>query len=213
MEQGEIRVWDPFVRIFHWMLVLLFVLGYLTGDRPLSPHVYAGYAVFALVLLRVLWGVVGTTHARFSDFVYRPAAVLAYVKETLGWCAKRYLGHNPAGGAMIVLILVSLLLVSISGFAIYGLEKGTGPLAMLGSASGAEDGCLIVHALTGRWNSPARRRWVDCRRRSGLAADKKSRVAYAHPARGEMQTVARLSSHEPLPVIAVVRQILTPLIG
>ena len=134
MEQSQIRVWDPFVRIFHWALVMLFTLAYVTGEKPLSLHVYAGYAVFGLILLRVLWGLVGTTHARFSDFVYRPSRVLAYLKDTLGLRARRYLGHNPAGGAMILLMLVSLLLVSVSGFAVYGIEKGAGPLAMLGGS-------------------------------------------------------------------------------
>jgi cytochrome b len=134
MEQGEVRVWDPFVRLFHWMLVLLFTLAYATGEDLLSLHVYAGYAVFGLVLLRVLWGVVGTPYARFGDFVYRPSKVIAYVKDTLALRARRYLGHNPAGGAMILLMLVSLLLVSVSGFAVYGIEKGAGPLAMLGGS-------------------------------------------------------------------------------
>src|SRR5512134_492750 len=134
MEQGEVRVWDPFVRIFHWLLVLLFTLAYVTGEDPLNLHVYAGYAVFGLVLLRVLWGVVGTPHARFGDFVYRPSTVIAYAKDTLALRARRYLGHNPAGGAMILLMLASLLLVSVSGFAVYGIEKGSGPLAMLGGS-------------------------------------------------------------------------------
>ena len=134
MEQGEVRVWDPFVRVFHWLLALLFTLAYVTGEDWLNLHVNAGYAVFGLVLLRVLWGVVGTPHARFGDFVYRPGAVAAYMKDTLALRARRYLGHNPAGGAMIVLMLVSLVAVSVSGFAAYGIEKGAGPLAMLGGS-------------------------------------------------------------------------------
>jgi cytochrome b len=146
MEQGEVRVWDPFVRVFHWLLVLLFTLAYLTGEDWLSLHVNAGYAVFGLVLMRVLWGVVGTPHARFSDFVYRPATVVAYVKDTLALRARRYLGHNPAGGAMIVLMLVSLIAVSVSGVAVYGIEKGAGPLAMLGgSVEFMEDAIEEVH--------------------------------------------------------------------
>ena len=135
MERGEVRVWDPFVRIFHWLLVLLFTLAYVTGEDWLSLHVYAGYAVFGLVLLRVLWGIMGTPHARFGDFVYRPSRVIAFIKDTLARRARRYLGHNPAGGAMILLMLISLLLVSVTGFAVYGIEKGAGPLAMLGGSS------------------------------------------------------------------------------
>ena len=135
MERGEVRVWDPFVRIFHWLLVLLFTLAYATGEDWLSLHVYAGYAVFGLVLLRVLWGIMGTPHARFGDFVYRPSRVIAFIKDTLARRARRYLGHNPAGGAMILLMLISLLLVSVTGFAVYGIEKGAGPLAMLGGSS------------------------------------------------------------------------------
>ena len=146
MVQDEIRVWDPFVRIFHWLLVLLFTLAYVTGEDWLSLHVYAGYAVFGLVLLRVLWGIMGTPHARFSDFAYRPTRVMAFIKDTLARRARRYLGHNPAGGAMILLMLISLLLVSVSGFAVYGIEKGAGPLAMLGgSGEPLEDVLEEVH--------------------------------------------------------------------
>ena len=123
------------MRIFHWLLVLLFTLAYATGEDWLSLHVYAGYAVFGLVLLRVLWGIMGTPHARFGDFVYRPSRVIAFIKDTLARRARRYLGHNPAGGAMILLMLISLLLVSVTGFAVYGIEKGAGPLAMLGGSS------------------------------------------------------------------------------
>ena len=137
MAENEVRVWDPFVRIFHWLLVLFFTLAYVSGEDWLSLHVNSGYAVFGLVLLRVLWGVVGTPHARFGDFVRRPSTVIAYVKDTLALRARRYLGHNPAGGAMIVLMLVGLLMVSATGFAVYGVEEGAGPLAMLGGSSDA----------------------------------------------------------------------------
>ena len=142
MEQDEVKVWDPFVRIFHWLLVLSFMITWLSGEDLASLHVWAGYAVTGLVLLRLVWGIIGTRHARFSDFVYRPAEVRSFLRDTLHLRAKRYLGHNPAGGAMILLMLVSLLLVSITGIAVYGLETGAGPLAMLAGAPEATEEVL-----------------------------------------------------------------------
>lgn len=140
MEQNEVRVWDPLVRIFHWSLVLAFTIAYFTEDDLLTLHVWAGYTVLGLVAFRLIWGLVGTQHARFRDFVYRPATVKEFLKDTLHGRAKRYLGHNPAGGAMIVLMLMVLILTGVSGIVIYGIEEGAGPLAMLaGSAEWIED--------------------------------------------------------------------------
>ena len=131
MSGKEVKVWDPFVRVFHWSLVLSFLVAYLTEDEWLSLHVNAGYAVLGLVGLRVVWGFIGTRHARFSDFVYRPAHVRAYIRDTLNARAQRYIGHNPAGGAMIVLMMAGLLLTAISGIAVHGLEQGAGPMSGL----------------------------------------------------------------------------------
>ena len=129
MEQGEVKVWDPFVRIFHWALVLSFTIAYASGEALETLHVYTGYAVGGLVLLRMVWGITGTRHARFTDFVYRPAEVSAFLGDTLRLRARRYLGHNPAGGAMIVLMLSALLITVVTGVAFYGIEGGAGPLA------------------------------------------------------------------------------------
>ena len=104
MKQTDVRVWDPFVRIFHWSLVLSFTVAWLSGEEVETLHAWAGYAVIGLVLLRLVWGLIGTRYARFSDFVYPPAAVKAFLGDTLQLRARRYLGHNPAGGAMIILI-------------------------------------------------------------------------------------------------------------
>lgn len=127
-EKKLIKVWDPLVRIFHWTLVVAFTIAYVTEDEFLNLHVYAGYLVLALLAVRLVWGIVGSRHARFSDFVRSPAAALAYLKAMFAMRAKRYLGHNPAGGLMIVALLVSLLITSVSGLATYGVE-GFGPLA------------------------------------------------------------------------------------
>jgi cytochrome b len=146
MEQNEVKVWDPMVRIFHWSLVLAFSIAYFTEDDLLTVHVWAGYVVLGLVVFRLIWGVVGTRYARFNNFVHRPAVVKGFLKDTLRSRAKRYLGHNPAGGAMIILMLIVLILTGLSGLAIYGIEEGAGPLAMLaGSAEWIEDVAEETH--------------------------------------------------------------------
>ncbi len=124
-----IKVWDIFVRFFHWALVATFAVAYLTEDDFMTLHAWSGYAVGTLILLRILWGVVGTPYARFSDFVTSPAVALNYVKDTLMLRAKRYIGHNPAGGLMIVALLISLLLTTFTGVAVYAGEENAGPLA------------------------------------------------------------------------------------
>lgn len=125
----EIKVWDPLVRLFHWTLVAAFFIAYITEEDLLDLHVYAGYTVLGLILVRLLWGVVGTRHARFSDFIYSPAHIRGFLKDTLALRARRYIGHNPAGGAMIILMLLSLLFTTLTGLAIYGAEEQAGPLA------------------------------------------------------------------------------------
>lgn len=142
MKQDEVNVWDPFVRIFHWLLVLSFTVVWISGEELITLHAWAGYAVTGLVLLRLVWGFIGSRHARFSDFVHRPAVVSAYLRDTLRLRARRYLGHNPAGGAMIVLMLATLLITSATGIAVYGIEESAGPLAMLAGSSGADEEVL-----------------------------------------------------------------------
>lgn len=146
MEQNEVRVWDPFVRIFHWSLVLTFTIAWLSGDEFKALHSNAGYAVLGLVLLRIVWGFIGTHHARFRDFVYPPAEVKGFLRDTLMQRARRYLGHNPAGGVMIILMLVSLVITTVTGIAYYGIEDGAGPLALLaGMPEAGEEMLEEVH--------------------------------------------------------------------
>ncbi|MCK7581675.1 MAG: cytochrome b/b6 domain-containing protein [Chromatiales bacterium] len=125
----RIRVWDPLVRVFHWSLVAGFATAFIVEDDLLSVHVWAGYLVLALIAVRLVWGLIGTRHARFSDFVRGPGAVLQYLRDVVRLRAPRYLGHNPAGGAMILLLLISVAATGISGLALYGAEEFAGPLA------------------------------------------------------------------------------------
>lgn len=129
MMSNEIRVWDPLVRIFHWGLVLAFTVAYLSGDEENSLHIYSGYAVLGLIAFRVIWGLIGTRYARFSDFVYSPATVIQYLKGLVARKPKHYTGHNPAGGWMVIAMLLSLFVVTVSGLKVYAIEEGLGPLA------------------------------------------------------------------------------------
>lgn len=126
----QVKVWDRFVRVFHWALVAFFVTSYLTAEENTTIHSWSGYTIFTLVSLRVIWGIIGSRYARFSQFVYSPKKVVAYIKEMPGK-PKRYLGHNPAGGMMIVAMLVMLFLTTLSGMKLYAVEDGKGPIAAL----------------------------------------------------------------------------------
>ena len=130
-QENSIKVWDPFVRIFHWGLVIAFAIAYVSEEEILGIHTLAGYVVLGLLSLRLVWGFIGTRHARFSDFTYSLASIRAFIRDTLKLRARRYIGHNPAGGAMIFLLIASLLLTSITGLAIYGAAEQAGPLAGL----------------------------------------------------------------------------------
>jgi len=135
-KESFIRVWDPLVRVGHWLLVISFIIAYLSEDNFLSLHTWAGYSVTGIILTRIAWGFIGTRHARFSDFVYPLSTVVQFVKNTLILRAKRYIGHNPAGGLMILAMIASLLITNLSGMAVYGAAENAGPLAAwLGGSS------------------------------------------------------------------------------
>lgn len=111
-----IRVWDSFVRIFHWSLVAAVGVAWLTGDEWDDLHVMAGYVVAGLVAARLVWGFVGGKYARFSQFLRAPGTVLTYLRDVLARRERRYLGHNPAGAAMIVALLLVLVGTALSGW-------------------------------------------------------------------------------------------------
>lgn len=127
-DYARVYVWDPFVRAFHWTLVLAFAIAFVTEDDALLIHVWAGYVVGILVVARVFWGLLGPKYARFADFVYRPRAVVRYVRDLILFRAKRHVGHSPGGGAMVLILLLSLAVTVASGLVVYGAE-GAGPLA------------------------------------------------------------------------------------
>lgn len=128
---AKIKVWDPLVRIGHWLLVLGFITAYLTGDDGETIHLWAGYTISIILLIRILWGFIGSKHARFKDFLYHPKAIWQYLINLIRRKPQHYLGHNPAGGAMVVALLLSLSMTAYSGMAILAIEENAGPLASI----------------------------------------------------------------------------------
>jgi cytochrome b len=126
---GAVHVWDLFIRIFHWTVVAGFAIAYLTEGEPLWLHLTAGFAVAGFVAARIVWGFVGPEHARFSDFVYRPSAVIGDLRDLATGSSRRYLGHSPAGGAMVIALLVSLAATTGTGTIMYFTGKPDEPRA------------------------------------------------------------------------------------
>jgi cytochrome b len=112
----SVLVWDLGVRVFHWTLLLSVLACWLTPNVLDTVHNIAGYVVLGLLAFRLIWGVLGTRYARFRNFVKSPRIIASYLRDLLRGRAPRYLGHNPAGGAMITLMLIALAITSTSGY-------------------------------------------------------------------------------------------------
>jgi cytochrome b len=136
---GEtIRVWDLPVRLFHWTLVTLMVVSYFTGRAGgdwMKFHFWSGYGILTLLLFRIMWGFVGSTTARFTHFVKGPSAAIAHLRELLGKEGPHDAGHNPAGAAMVLVLIFAVLLQVLTGFFSADTDEGTvsGPLTSLAS--------------------------------------------------------------------------------
>ncbi len=110
-----VPVWDLLVRAFHWSTVTLFVSAYVI-ERPRDLHEFLGYTLMAILAIRIVWGFVGSKRARFSDFVPSPGSFFRYISDLAHGRERRYLGHNPAGGAMVVALMLTLAGIGTSGW-------------------------------------------------------------------------------------------------
>lgn len=124
----SIRVWDLPTRIFHWSLLAAFVGAYLTGDvfDLLEPHQWIGLAMLFLLSFRLVWGFIGSTTARFSQFVRGKAAVSDYLNGR--W---QGVGHNPLGGWSVMAMLALLVAMTVTGLFANNNADFTAPLTFL----------------------------------------------------------------------------------
>jgi cytochrome b len=154
---GWVQVWDPFVRAFHWLVVAGFVVNYFELVREGKfAHQVIGYVVLGLVAARILWGFFGTRHARFGAFVVHPIAALRHLRDTLAHRDRRHIGHNPAGGAMVVALLVTTVLVGVTGWLnttdwFFGSDFMEGTHELLANLMLALAGLHILGVLHASW--------------------------------------------------------------
>ena len=110
-----IKVWDPLVRLLHWSLAGCVFAAFLVEDGD-TAHRVLGYVAMGLVASRIVWGFVGTPHARFRDWMRGPRAIRAYLRERVAGTSRHRLGHNPAAGAMMLGLLAIVVLVGVTGW-------------------------------------------------------------------------------------------------
>ncbi len=143
----QVRVWDVPTRLFHWGLVALVFVSWLSADQGyMTVHLWSGLSLLALLLFRLGWGLFGSTTARFDDFLHPPRKVLAYLRSQARGGSILHAGHNPAGGLMVIALLAVLLAQVMTGlFANDGL-RFSGPLALFVSDD-ASDRLTRIHGI------------------------------------------------------------------
>lgn len=152
----KVLVWDAPVRVFHWLMVLSFTGAYITAEseRWRLLHVTLGYTMAGLVAFRILWGLVGTRHALFKNFVRAPSAVLSYLRSMLEGRSEHHTGHNPAGALAIVALLALSLAVAATGWATFNDLAGEWVSELHESAANIMLAVVGVHlagVLLGSW--------------------------------------------------------------
>ncbi len=113
---GAVRVWDRFIRVFHWGLVGCVLLNFFVVDDGETLHQWLGYTASALVVARVVWGFVGSAHARFSDFFPTPSRIWRHVRKVRAREPDHHVGHNPLGALMMLALMALVLSLGATGF-------------------------------------------------------------------------------------------------
>ena len=157
MKPGRVRVWDLPVRLTHWGVAAGVAAAWWFSDG--GWHERIGYAVAACVAARLAWGCVGTRHARFGDFVRGPGATMAYARRLLTGSEPRYLGHNPLGGWMALVLWAAVALTCLTGW-LYTTDAYFGEpwLDRLHQAAAWTVVALVPLHLAGVWFTSRRHR-------------------------------------------------------
>jgi cytochrome b len=115
-ELAPVRVWDPYVRAFHWLLVIGIAASWITGEKQwYETHYQIGLCVGWLILFRILWGFVGSRTARFTHFIKGPGAIFGYMKTMFARKPSHSFGHNAGGGLMVIVLLLAVGLQTFTG--------------------------------------------------------------------------------------------------
>ena len=112
----SVVVWDPVVRLFHWLVLVGFMANMFVAEEGKLVHRWIGYGILALIVVRLVWGFVGSAYARFSNFVPTPSALCGYVKALSAGREPRYIGHNPAAAIMMITLVLLLVFCGITGW-------------------------------------------------------------------------------------------------
>ena len=143
---ATVKVWDLFIRFFHWSLVLGFTLAFVSGELHASTiHVWVGYALCALLLARIYWGFKGSEYARFRSFIFSVNETLAYLSSMRSGHPKHYFGHNPAGALMVFALMGLLILIFMSGLLTLGTIDFEGPFLFLANQISDESSYAFRH--------------------------------------------------------------------
>ena len=117
-QKQSVLVWDMPIRIFHWLLAISFAGAWLTSESEAQQmiHYAFGYSACILVLFRIIWGIVGTRYARFSQFIKGPAETIHHIKSLMTGSEHSGLGHNPAGALVMISLMILILLIGLTGY-------------------------------------------------------------------------------------------------
>ncbi len=143
---ARVKVWDPVVRLFHAMLALGCIANLTVLREAAGPHRLVGFVVLAALAIRVVWGLVGSPHARFTDFTPTPARLAGYLKTLLQGRERRYLGHNPAGAVMMLALMALAAVCGVTGW-MMGLDAFWGDQRLEGIHEATASMILIMAVL------------------------------------------------------------------